>query len=133
MKINRKLLPIKAHYFFFMCGKLYSKLNFRIVFTKFFLAMGPILPQLPVFGKEMGISPVVMGTISGLLPFAFLIAKPVFGLIVDIYRNKRKCIFILLIVIMTTAYALMNFIPTSMSTFTLNTMQNLSLSKCNVS
>ncbi|XP_018565795.1 major facilitator superfamily domain-containing protein 6 [Anoplophora glabripennis] len=93
MKINRKLLPIKAHYFFFMA------------------AMGPILPQLQVYGKELGISSVVMGSITGVLPIVFLIAKPAFGMLVDVYRNYRKTIFMMLISTMTISYALMNFIP----------------------
>lgn len=73
--------------------------------------MGPILPQIPVFGKELGISSEIMGSVTGILPIAFLIAKPAFGMIVDIYRERRKHIFILLILIMTLSYALMNFIP----------------------
>ncbi|KAJ8983003.1 hypothetical protein NQ317_014299 [Molorchus minor] len=93
MRINRKLLPIKAHYFFFMA------------------AMGPILPQLQVYGKELGISSVVMGTVTGILPLVFLVAKPVFGILVDVFREYRKVIFMLLIFTMTVAYALMNFIP----------------------
>jgi MFS family permease len=78
---------------------------------KIISAMGPILPQLSVYGKELGISSVVMGTITGILPFAFLLAKPAFGLLVDIYRNYRKSIFMLLIVVMTVSYTVMNFIP----------------------
>ncbi|KAF7270477.1 hypothetical protein GWI33_016547 [Rhynchophorus ferrugineus] len=74
-------------------------------------AMGPILPQLSVYGKEMGISTVVMGTVTGVLPFAFLIAKPLFGLLVDVYRNYRKTIFMILIFIMTLSYSLIAFIP----------------------
>ncbi|RZC43212.1 major facilitator superfamily domain-containing protein 6 [Asbolus verrucosus] len=93
MHVNKRLLPIKAHYFFFMA------------------AMGPILPQLSVFGKELGISSDVMGTITGILPLTFLLAKPAFGLLVDVYRNYRKSIFMILIVIMTLSYAVMNFIP----------------------
>jgi hypothetical protein len=38
------------------------------------VALGPIFPQLPVYGKELGISSVVMGTVTGILPFAFLVA-----------------------------------------------------------
>lgn len=76
-----------------------------------FAAMGPILPQLSVYGKELGISSVVMGTITGILPFAFLLAKPLFGLLVDIYRNYRKIIFMSLILVMTISYTVMNFIP----------------------
>lgn len=95
--------------------------------------MGPILPQLPVFGKEMGISSVIMGTITGCLPFAFLIAKPLFGIIVDLYRDYRKSIFILLIIIMTVAFALMNFITTKPTSFHLHSVWNTTLTKCNVS
>ncbi|KAH1027493.1 major facilitator superfamily domain-containing protein 6 [Dendroctonus ponderosae] len=93
MKINRYLLPIKAHYFFFMA------------------AMGPILPQLPVYGKEMGISTVVMGTVTGILPISFLIAKPLFGLLVDFYRNYRKTIFMLIIFTMALSFTGIAFIP----------------------
>ncbi|XP_031773730.1 major facilitator superfamily domain-containing protein 6-A isoform X2 [Apis florea] len=42
MKLNYMQLPIKAHYFFFMA------------------AMGPILPFLPVYGKQLGISALIM-------------------------------------------------------------------------
>ncbi|CAG9823296.1 unnamed protein product [Phaedon cochleariae] len=93
MKINHKLLPIKAHFFFFMA------------------AMGPILPQLPVFGRELGISSLVMGTITGILPIVFLFAKPLFGLIVDVYREYRKTIFMLVITVMGVCFALLNFVP----------------------
>ncbi|XP_050312924.1 major facilitator superfamily domain-containing protein 6 [Anthonomus grandis grandis] len=98
MKINKKLLPIKTHYFFFMA------------------AMGPILPQLSVYGKEMGISTVVMGMVTGILPFAFLVAKPLFGLLVDIYRDFRKAIFMMLIFTMTLSFALIALVPMSKDT-----------------
>lgn len=73
--------------------------------------MGPILPQLQVYGKELGISSVVMGSITGVLPIVFLVAKPAFGMLVDVCRNYRKAIFMMLICTMTFSYALMNFIP----------------------
>lgn len=73
--------------------------------------MGPILPQLPVYGKEMGISTVVMGTVTGILPISFLIAKPLFGLLVDFYRNYRKTIFMLVIFLMALSFAGIAFIP----------------------
>ncbi|GJQ77038.1 hypothetical protein Trydic_g23611, partial [Trypoxylus dichotomus] len=93
IRINPTLLPIKAHYFFFMA------------------AMGPILPQLSVYGKEMGISPVVMGSVTGLLPLTFLVAKPIFGIIVDVYRDFRKAIFLSIIIAMCLSYSLLYFIP----------------------
>lgn len=43
LNINKQLLPVKAHYFFFMA------------------ALGPILPQINVFGRQLGISPSAMG------------------------------------------------------------------------
>ncbi|XP_060523756.1 major facilitator superfamily domain-containing protein 6 [Cylas formicarius] len=93
MKVNRNLIAIKAHYFLFMA------------------AMGPILPQLSVYGKEMGISTVVMGAVTGILPVAFLVAKPLFGILVDIYRDYRKVIFMTLIFVMTLSFSLIAFIP----------------------
>ncbi|KAK9870860.1 hypothetical protein WA026_009818 [Henosepilachna vigintioctopunctata] len=97
--IVKKLLPIKAHYFFFMA------------------ALGPILPQLQVFGRELGISSVVMGSVTGILPFVYLLAKPFFGMIVDIHRNYRKCIFMGLIVIMAISYGCIIFIPLKSAKF----------------
>ncbi|KRT85092.1 membrane transporter, partial [Oryctes borbonicus] len=77
----------------------------------FFTAMGPILPQLSVYGKEMGISPVVMGSVTGILPLTFLVAKPIFGIIVDVYRDFRKAIFLSIIIAMSLAYGLLYFLP----------------------
>ncbi|XP_017878338.1 major facilitator superfamily domain-containing protein 6 [Ceratina calcarata] len=93
IKINYRQLPIKAHYFFFMA------------------AMGPILPFLPVYGKEIGVSAFVMGTITAILPILFLIAKPAFGFLVDYFYPKRKAIFITLLGATSTCYILMYFLP----------------------
>lgn len=84
--INKKLLPIKLHFFFFMA------------------ALGPTLPQLQVFGKQMGISATIMGSITGSLPLAFMVAKPLICLLVDIYQNYRKRIFLSLICLMGLSY-----------------------------
>ncbi|KAK9870861.1 hypothetical protein WA026_009819 [Henosepilachna vigintioctopunctata] len=97
--IVKKLLPIKAHYFFFLA------------------ALGPILPQLQVFGRELGISSVVMGSVTGILPFVYLLAKPFFGMVVDIHREYRKCIFMGLIVIMAVSYGCIIFIPLKSAKF----------------
>lgn len=95
--------------------------------------MGPILPQLSVYGKEMGISSVVMGSVNGILPIMFLLAKPAFGLLVDIYRNYRKTIFMGLIILMTTAYSLMGFIPTkTLAKFQMENTDCHHLDSCNV-
>lgn len=65
-RVNRSLIPIKAHYFFFLG------------------AMGPILPQINVIGKQIGISPDMMGFISFVLRL-ILPAKSLFGYLIDYF------------------------------------------------
>lgn len=86
VKLNKHLLPIKAHYFFFMAGKFWlSNLSFFIKQYIFLTAMGPILPQLSVWGKQIGIAPEVMGYITSILPVMYVIAKPMFGFVADYF------------------------------------------------
>lgn len=92
-RLNKRLLPIKAHFFFFMA------------------AMGPILPQLSVIGKQIGIPPDIMGYITAVLPILYVLAKPLVGFLADYFMNLRKFIFMTLIVIMTLAYAGFYFLP----------------------
>ncbi|KAH8291532.1 hypothetical protein KR054_012569 [Drosophila jambulina] len=93
VRLNRRLLPIKAHFFFFMA------------------AMGPILPQLTVIGTQIGIPADVMGYIMAVLPILYVLAKPLVGFLVDYFTNLRKFIFISLILIMTLAYGGFYFLP----------------------
>lgn len=93
MKINKRLLPIKAHYFFFMA------------------AMGPILPQMAVFGKQLGISPDIMGFVTSVLPILYILAKPAVGFLADYFSRYRKMIFVLIIVIMTICFAGFEIVP----------------------
>ena len=79
--------------------------------TILFAALGPILPFLNVFGKQLGVSEVVMGIITAVLPILFLVAKPLFGLIVDYFQEKRKSIFMGLLCAMSMCYVLLYFIP----------------------
>ncbi|XP_078033340.1 major facilitator superfamily domain-containing protein 6 isoform X2 [Augochlora pura] len=93
MMLNYKQLPVKAHYFFFMA------------------AMGPILPFFPVYGKQLGVSPVVMGSITAVLPILFLIAKPAFGYLVDYFVSWRKTIFMILLGTTSISFICMYFLP----------------------
>lgn len=45
--------------------------------------MGPILPQINVFGKQLGIGPDIMGLITMVLPVLYVIAKPIVGYLID--------------------------------------------------
>ncbi|XP_068625966.1 major facilitator superfamily domain-containing protein 6 [Battus philenor] len=92
-KIDRKLLPIKAHFFFF------------------FAALGPLLPQMNVFGRQLGISADVMGMVTAVLPLLWAAAKPLFGYVVDFWPSQRKLVFMLLIVVMTGSYCGLWFLP----------------------
>ncbi|XP_023165159.2 major facilitator superfamily domain-containing protein 6 [Drosophila hydei] len=100
--INRRLLPIKAHFFFFMA------------------AMGPILPQLSVIGKQIGIPPDIMGYITAVLPILYVLAKPLVGFLADYFLHLRKFIFMTLIVIMTLAYGGFYFLPNAAHPIELN-------------
>lgn len=94
--------------------------------------MGPILPQMSVYGKEMGISSVVMGTVTGILPILFLIAKPIFGIIVDVYRKHRKTIFLCLIATMAVSFASIYVLPPrALETYTI-TKECQQMDTCNV-
>ncbi|XP_046659126.1 major facilitator superfamily domain-containing protein 6-A isoform X4 [Homalodisca vitripennis] len=93
VKVNYDLLPVKTHYFFFMA------------------AMGPILPFLPVIGKQLGVSEVVMGLIMSVIPILFLFAKPIFGFILDYFQSHRKTVFLTLVVSTTVFSALLWLVP----------------------
>lgn len=99
VKVNHKLLPVKAHFFFFMACKLrrkdqaYCTTTVHVYSSEWgpsvVSAMGPILPFTIVFGKQLGISEIVMGTISAVLPLLFLVAKPAFGYLADYFQVRR--------------------------------------------
>ncbi|XP_061726146.1 major facilitator superfamily domain-containing protein 6 isoform X2 [Cydia pomonella] len=93
LKVDKSLVPIKAHFFFF------------------FAALGPLLPQMNVFGRQLGVSPGAMGLVTSVLPLLWAAAKPVFGYVVDFWPNHRKLVFMLLIATMTGSYCCLWFLP----------------------
>ncbi|CRK98393.1 CLUMA_CG011752, isoform A [Clunio marinus] len=100
--VNKQLVPIKAHYFFFMA------------------CLGPILPQINVFGRQLGISPSVMGILLSILPILYFIAKPLIGLMADYFMKARKFIFMSIITVMTVSFACYIFLPHQTSRLKLN-------------
>ncbi|KAM3956874.1 major facilitator superfamily domain-containing protein 6-like [Aphomia sociella] len=92
-KIDKGLLPIKIHFFFFFAG------------------LGPLLPQMNVFGRQLGVSPGVMGLVTAVLPLLWAAAKPLFGYVVDFWPARRKLVFMLLITVMTGSYCCLWFLP----------------------
>lgn len=79
----------------------------------FNLAMGPILPFLSVYGKQLGVSSLVMGISTSLLPLFYLVSKPIFGFLVDYFREHRKTIFLGILISGSMAFVLLYFIPIS--------------------
>ncbi|KAL6264438.1 hypothetical protein P5V15_004547 [Pogonomyrmex californicus] len=115
MKINYKLLPIKAHYFFFMATG------------------GPTVPFLQVHGKQLGISPLIIGSIFAVLPLLYLIAKPIFGFIID-YSQAWKKTFIVMLIIIHSCYIGIFFLPALPGAIMPDHFENVSyalLSHCN--
>ncbi|CAG5076595.1 Similar to Mfsd6: Major facilitator superfamily domain-containing protein 6 (Mus musculus) [Cotesia congregata] len=96
--------------------------------------MGPILPYLSVYGKQLGISPLVMGSVTGILPVLYLLSKPVFGFLVDYFRNQRKLIFICLLIMGSLSLVLLYFLPSPAGEFHkyLNKTIDITYSKCNI-
>lgn len=59
-------------------------------------ALGPLLPQMNVFGRQLGVSPAVMGGVTAVLPILWALAKPAMGYIVD-YFQVSSYLFIYLL------------------------------------
>lgn len=58
---------------------------FNINHCIYLAAMGPILPQLSVIGKQIGIPPDIMGYITAVLPVLYVLAKPLVGFLADYF------------------------------------------------
>lgn len=55
--------------------------------------MGPILPQINVYGRQLGISPDVMGLITSVLPLMYILAKPAVGFLADYFSVPIQILF----------------------------------------
>jgi len=82
------------------------------LFFSHFLGAGPIFPFLQVYGKQLGISPLIIGSITAILPILYLIAKPIIGFIMDYFQAWRKVIFLTLLVVGNSCYITIFFLPT---------------------
>ncbi|XP_071519620.1 major facilitator superfamily domain-containing protein 6 [Panulirus ornatus] len=92
MKINMKYLPVKAHYFLLFAGT------------------APVLPFLPVYARQQGISPAGIGLIYTVLPFVGLIVKTASGALSDWLRIHRG-MFLSAIVVCALGFFSIYFTP----------------------
>ncbi|XP_011861775.1 PREDICTED: uncharacterized protein LOC105558607 isoform X2 [Vollenhovia emeryi] len=93
MKINYNHLPVKVHYFFFNAS------------------MGAFTAYVPVYGRQLGISPLIMGSIIALLPIGSLLGKLLIGYAADYFLTWRKRIFMTLFTVTAISFMLMYFLP----------------------
>lgn len=102
-----------------------------------------MLPQIAVFGRQLGVSATVMGFLLSLLPFLYFFAKPGVGILADYFsvniekphflidlaikhfsqQKARKFIFLSLVCIMTLSYAGYLFLPQQTTNIALNVTQ----------
>ncbi|KAJ0184107.1 hypothetical protein K1T71_000530 [Dendrolimus kikuchii] len=92
MKVNKKLLPIKGHFFFFNAGT------------------APLVPYLSTYARQLGFSSATVGLIYTILPIFGLIAKPLFGVIADRFKIQ-KSILILFQIITIVSFSAIYFVP----------------------
>ncbi|KAL0114116.1 hypothetical protein PUN28_011436 [Cardiocondyla obscurior] len=77
----------------------------------FIPAMGAINLYVPVYGKQLGISPLIVGGIIAILPVGSFIGKLLFGYAVDRFLNSKKTIFMIVIASTGISYASIYFLP----------------------
>ncbi|XP_063373911.1 major facilitator superfamily domain-containing protein 6 [Cydia amplana] len=94
MKVNKKLLPVKGHYFLFNAGT------------------APLVPYLSTYARQLGFSSATVGLIYTILPIFGLVAKPLFGVIADRFRIQ-KSIFILFQIVTIVSFGAIYLIPES--------------------
>ncbi|XP_067642983.1 major facilitator superfamily domain-containing protein 6 isoform X2 [Eurosta solidaginis] len=91
-QVDKELLPMKAHYFFFNAGT------------------APVMPFMPTLARQLGFSTVVVGTMYTILPIIGMLAKPFFGFIADRYRRHRT-LFLIGEILTGVAFFLIQFTP----------------------
>lgn len=90
--VNKRMLPMKLHYFFYST------------------AIGVVFLYLPLIAKNIGISATGFGFTFTIVPFITVFINPIFGYITDKFQ-KIKHIIIIITVLHTPIYFSINFIP----------------------
>ncbi|KAK8387680.1 hypothetical protein O3P69_018289 [Scylla paramamosain] len=116
MKINKKLLPIKVHYFLRYAGA------------------APLVMLLPLIVRSKGLSPQTVGVLWTVMPMVGLIANSICGMLADYFKAYRT-IFLASITSLTVGLVAMYWIPelpvaaqASEETFNLTLLGNATLS-----
>lgn len=91
-KVNRRLLPIKFHYFLF------------------WTALACALPFRTVFAKHLGISATALGVIYLVIPFIKIATNPLFGFLLDYFKRFRLTLSVIMLLV-SLCHVVMVFIP----------------------
>uniref|UniRef100_A0A1I8PHP6 Major facilitator superfamily associated domain-containing protein n=1 Tax=Stomoxys calcitrans TaxID=35570 RepID=A0A1I8PHP6_STOCA len=91
-RVDKDLLPMKAHYFLFNAGT------------------APVVPYMPTLARQLGYSNGVVGTMYAILPVVGMLAKPLLGFIGDRYQRHRT-LFIMGEILTAVAFFLIMFTP----------------------
>lgn len=94
MKVNKKLLPIKSHFFLFNAGT------------------APLVPYLSTYARQLGFTSSTVGLIYTVLPICGLVAKPLFGAIADRFK-WQKVLLIIFQIVTALSFLAIYFIPES--------------------
>ncbi|XP_045458560.1 uncharacterized protein LOC123668912 [Melitaea cinxia] len=92
MKVNKKLLPIKGHFFLFNAGT------------------APLVPYLSTYARQLGFTSATVGLIYTVLPIFGLFAKPLFGVIADRFQIQ-KLLFQVFQLVIIVSFSAIYFIP----------------------
>lgn len=92
LRINRKLLPVKCHYFFFYAG------------------LATMMPFLPVYARQLGITEAGLGIIYLLMPVLAAVLRPAIGWLADATR-QHKAVFLTTLLVTIAGYLSLAFIP----------------------
>ena len=72
--------------------------------------VAPILPFLPVYARQLGISELGVGAVYVILPVVAALLRPAVGALADA-THRHKLVFLCLLVVTTVGYAALNFLP----------------------
>lgn len=93
--IDRKLLPMKAHFLLYGSGEFQTNV-FDLdddllsiyacsIVVLFFPATAPVVPFIATYSRQLGFSKVTVGLVTTLMRLVSVIARPVFGYFGDRY------------------------------------------------
>lgn len=101
VQINKKLVLIKAHFFFFTG------------------ALACVIPPLILYCQQLGASVSMVGVLFAVLPFVQCLVKPITGGIADKFQIP-KTVFIASIIMLTVSAFSINFVPEMLQHSTAN-------------